>query len=157
MELGTQVPQTDWHSGGTWVYLSICGSWCNGGRQLGALCWLGKHKDPHTVPSDVCLAMNIYSPKQRNGDPLCGTDMPLDIVHTEFLGYSRVRGCRWSNPLSVPPASALLQGSWSNPDITAMKWTCFQVMVALTSSPFVIIPITLSIILNPTMTGTFLE
>ena len=25
-----------------------------------------QHMDPHTVPSDVCLAMNVYGPKQRD-------------------------------------------------------------------------------------------
>ena len=34
--------------------------------------------------------MNIYGPKWRNGDPLCGMDVPLDIIQTEFFGCSRV-------------------------------------------------------------------
>ena len=47
---------------------------------------------PCTVPLDVCLAVDIYGPKQRNGDPLCGTDVPLDIVHVDLLMHSGVRG-----------------------------------------------------------------
>ena len=61
--------------------------------------WLCKHMDLCRVPLNVCLAMNIYSPKQRNGDPPCGTDVPLDIIQTEFFGFSRVRDYRRSWPL----------------------------------------------------------
>ena len=85
----TQVPQADWHSGGPW----ICGSWCNGGRQLGALGSLCEHMDPHTVASDVCLAMDIYGPILMSGDPLCGMDAPLDVIQAELLMHSGVRGC----------------------------------------------------------------
>ena len=59
-------------------------------------------------------------------------------------------------PASLFPFESV-QGSWSNPDITAPKWACFQVAVTLMSSPFVIIPIPLSMILDLTMTRTFLE
>ena len=52
------------------MQLPICGGWCNGGRQLGVPGWLCKHMDPHTVPADVCLIMDIYGPKWRKGDPL---------------------------------------------------------------------------------------
>ena len=42
--------------------------------------------DLHKVPSDVCLAMEIYSPKQRNDDPLCGTDMLWTLSRWNSLG-----------------------------------------------------------------------
>ena len=124
---------------------------------MGAPCWLSKHVDLHTMPSDVSLAININGPKWRNGDPPCGMDMPLDVVQTEFLWHSRVGGCGGNGLLHSSPTPAPLWDSWSDPDINAPKWACFKVMVALISSPFVIIPITLSIILDHTMTGTFLE
>ena len=50
-----------------------------------------------------------------------------------------------------------VQGSWSNPDITTPKLVYFQVAVTLVSSPFVIIPIALSMILDLTMNRTFSE
>ena len=50
--------------------------------------------DPHTVTSDVCLAVDIYGPKQRNDDPQCGMDThwmysrqnPLVAVGSEVVG-----------------------------------------------------------------------
>ena len=114
--------------------------------------------DPHTAPSDVCAAVYLDGPKQMNVYPLCGMDMLLDTVQTEFLRCGRAGGCRGSDPICrIPIALAPQWGSWSVPGITAPKWACFQVMVALNSSPFVIIPNALSIILDPTMSSTFVE
>ena len=70
------------------------------------------------------------------------------------VGTGAVEGV---DPFAVPQTPMLLQGTWSDPDITALKWACFQDMAALTSSPFMIIPIALSIVLDPTMTSTFSE
>ena len=36
--------------------------------------------DPHTVPSDVCLGLNVNGSKQRNGDLLYGMNVSLDII-----------------------------------------------------------------------------
>ena len=110
------------------------------------------------MPSDICVATYVDGPKQRNGDPTCSMDMPLDIVQREFLRYCRDRGSGGSNPLhSIPICLVLLWGSWSDPDITTLKWACLQITAVLTGSPFVIIPITLSITLGPTMASTFSE
>ena len=79
------------------------------------MCWLCKHMDLHTMPSGICVVMYIDGPKWRNGDPLCGKDVPLDIVQTEFLGHSRVRGCGESNPIhSIPvlPCIPMGQPQW---------------------------------------------
>ena len=100
------------------------------------------------------LAVNIYSPKQRNGDPPCGMDVPLDIAQAELPIHSGVRGCWRVCPL--PEVPILLRGSWSDLNMTTLKLACQQVVVALASPPFMIIPIALSIILDSTMTGTFL-
>ena len=83
-------------------------------------------------------------------------DMPLDVSQTEFLGHNRVGGCEGSGLLCSTPATPVpLWGSSSDPNIITPKWACFQVVVALAISSFVIIPIALAIILDPTMTGTF--
>ena len=101
-------------------------------------------------PQTSVLPVCIDGPKWRNGNPPSGTDLPLDIIQTELLGCSRVRSCGESHPFTAPLSLlAPFQGSWSDPGITALKWDCLQVVVALTSSPFMIIPITLSIILDP--------
>ena len=42
------------------------------------------------MPSDVCVAMYDDGPKWGNGDPLCGADMPLDIVQREFPRSSKL-------------------------------------------------------------------
>ena len=135
-----------------------CSGWNHGGGHVGALCSLIRHVDPHRMPSDVCVAMYIDGSKWKDGDSLCGTDMPLDIVQREFLRHNRVRVAEGAAPsaASLFPL-APLWGSWSNPDIITLKWACLQVMVALASSPFVIIPIALSIIVDPTKTRTFSE
>ena len=110
------------------------------------------------MPLYVCVAMYLDGPKWGNGDPLCGVDMPLHIIQKEFLKCGMVGSDGGAAPFAAfPSPCTLFQGSWSDPDITAPKSTCFQVAVALASSPFVIIPIALSIIVDPTMTGTFLE
>ena len=49
-------------------------------QAAGALGWLCEHMDLHTVPSDVCLAMDIHGPKWRNGHPLCSMDVTLDVI-----------------------------------------------------------------------------
>ena len=74
-------------------------------------CCLGKYMDSHTMPSDVCVAMYIDGPKQRNGNPPCGTDMPLDIIQRECLGVGRVEGCRRSDPFTASPFPLHLCGA----------------------------------------------
>ena len=39
----------------------------------------------HAVPSDIHLAMDTYSPKQSDNDPLGGVDVAFDIVQVKFL------------------------------------------------------------------------
>ena len=39
---------------------------------------------------DVCLAMNAYSPIQRNDDPLGSVDVSSDIIQVKLLGHSGV-------------------------------------------------------------------
>ena len=36
-----------------------------------------------------CPSGHVYSPKQRDGDPQCGIDIPLDVIQVELL---RVKG-----------------------------------------------------------------
>ena len=146
---------------GTWQepgcnspYLAVSttevGSW-------GASCWLSKHMDPCTVPLHICVAVNIDGPKQGNGDPLCGMDLPLDIIQTEFLGCSRVGGCRGSDPLHSNPVPHIFAGQLKWPRHNNSEVGQFPCSSCSHKSPFVIIPITLSIILDLTMTGTFSE
>ena len=116
----------------------------------GSYASFGEHVDLHTMPSDASLAMDVHSSKQRNGDPPCGMDVPLDIVQVESI-----RGCRGVTSLQDTCPLVHSQASWSNHNMTALKWACFQVVVSLASSPFMIIPNALSIILDFTMTGIF--
>ena len=102
--MSTQVCQANWYLGGPQVPLAICGSQHNGGRQLGIQGWLCEHMDPHIVPSDICLARDIYSIKWRNGDPPSGVDTTLDIIQVEPLMYSGARGCWRGCPLPKAPA-----------------------------------------------------
>ena len=53
--------------------------------------------------------------------------------------------------------STPMQGSCSDLDMTAPKLACFQVMVVFASSPFIIMLMAQSIILDPNMTTTFSE
>ena len=110
-EVGTQVPETDWHLGEAWVKLPICSGQYHRSGQLGALCWLGEHVDLHTMPSDVCIAMYIDGPKWRNGAPPYGMGIPLDIIQTEFLGHGRVGNCRGSDPFAAAPFPLHLFGA----------------------------------------------
>ena len=55
----------------------------------------------------------------------------------------------------APVPLAHSRGICSDPDITVLEWACLQIMVALASSPFVIIPISLLIIFDPTTTSIF--
>ena len=77
------------------------------------------------MPSDVCVAVYVDSPKQGNGDHMCGMDTPLDISRENSLsavGSGAVEG----QPLhSIPIPLVLWQGSWSDLDITAPKWASF--------------------------------
>ena len=59
-----------------------------------------QHMNPHTMPSEICVAVYIDHPKQRNVGPLCGTDMPLDIIQREFLRHGRVGGSGGSGPFT---------------------------------------------------------
>ena len=71
--------------------------------------------------------------------------------------HSGVRGCWWGCPLpEVPIPLVYLRRSWSDPNMTALKWACHQVTVTFASPPFVIIPIALLITLDPSKTSTFL-
>ena len=47
----------------------------------------------HAVPSDICLAMDIHSPKWRDHDLLSGEDMALDIVQTKLHVHNGARAC----------------------------------------------------------------
>ena len=58
------------------------------------------------MPSDVCLAVDIYSSKWRIGDPPCGMDMPLDVIQVEFLRCSGVGAVEGVAP-SIEPLSSL--------------------------------------------------
>ena len=61
--------------------------------------------------------------------------MSLNIIQREFLRYGKV-GDRGSGPLcSIPVPLVPLWGSWSDLEITALKWACFQVVDALTNPP----------------------
>ena len=153
--VSTQVPQADQYLGGSQVQLPISGGWHNWSGQLGVSGWLCRHMEPHTVPSDVfwpwifmvsnggmvtyCVVwMHLWALSRQN--PLCA-------VGTEVVGGSV--------PFLRPHPLMHLRGNWSDPDMTTLKWACLKVMVALASTPFVIIPIALSIILDSTMTSTF--
>ena len=80
-------------------------------QAAGAQCWLGKHVDPHTVPSDICVAMNIDGPKWRNGDPPCAIDMPLDISQTEFLGAVGLQAVEGVTLFAAPPSPLHICGA----------------------------------------------
>ena len=114
--------------------------------------------DLYIVPLDVCLAINVYGPKWGM-ETLCVVQKcPWMSSRQNSLGAVGSGAAEGVIPLSAHPSPLVsLQGNWSDQDITAPKWVCFQVKVALTSFPFVIIPITLSIILDPTTTSTFSE
>ena len=156
--VGTWVPQTDWHPEGIWVLLPRCSGQNHGGGQLGSHDCSVSMWTLIQCPQITMLPCILMVPNRGMVTlHVVWNGHALDIIQREFLGCSRVRGCR-----GLPPFAALLPlapswGSWSNQDIAAVKWACFQVVVALTSSPIMIIPITLSIILDPTMTGTFSE
>ena len=92
--VSTQVPEREWHSRGTWLYLPICGGWYNGDEQTRTPCQLCRHMDLHTMPSDICLAVDVHSSKWMNNNPPCCMDVPLDVVQVDSLRCSWVRGCR---------------------------------------------------------------
>ena len=101
---GTQVPQTNQHSEGTWLQLPIHGSWHNRCRQLGTPQWLCQHMDSHAVSLDICLAVDIHSPKLRDCDLLSGVDVTLDIIQAKLLMCSGARACRMGAPLARAPS-----------------------------------------------------
>ena len=68
------------------------------------------------------------------------------------VGQGLQRGLPPTGPLPL----ACLWDNRSDSNMTTLKWVCFQIMVAFTSAPFMIIPIALSIILDSIMTSTFL-
>ena len=102
--------------------------------------------------------MYANDPKWGNGNPPSDADRSLDILQAELPDavVSELGEGMTSFPYSPFPFKSVWN-NWSDPDITALKWACLQVAVALMSSPFIIIPITQSMILDLTMTGTFLE
>ena len=125
--VSTQVPQPDWHLGGTRVLLSICGSQYNGGGQLGALCG-------PACNGFRCLSCHEYLWSQNRG----------------MLTFCVVQTCPWTSSrqnsldtvgsgategvthLSAPPFPIVpLQGKWSNPDITTLKWVCIRFLILL--------------------------
>ena len=81
---------------------------------------------------------------------MCGMDMPLDVIQVEFLRCSGVGVVEEGAPSIKPPSLHVFVGQLGQPIHNALKWACLQIVIALTSSPFAIIPIALSIILDPT-------
>ena len=138
---------------------SICGSQYHGGGQVGPLTGSASMYTLIQCPQMLVLSCMLIVPNRRI--------VTLHVVWTCPLTSSRQNslGAVVLDPgdgvASFPASQFLLEpllGSWNDPDMTAPKWACFQVMVSLMSEfPFVIIPITLSMILDLTMTRSFLE
>ena len=118
--MGNWVPHANWHLGGTWVQLTICGSQYHVGGQLGTLWWINKHMDPLTVSLDACAAMYASSPEQGNIDPPCGMDVCLNIIQAKFPGCCRVGALGGGDFLPCFQFTG-----WSDPDTTALKWGLF--------------------------------
>ena len=151
------VPQADWHLAGTWVYPPYVAVSTMEAGSCGPCAGFVSIWNHTQCPQMSVLLWIFIVTNGGNDDPPCDTDVPMDIVQAEFLRCSGVWGCRRGCP-SVEPLSLLahLWGSWSDPYMTTPKWTYLQVNIALASSTFVIILFTLLIILDPTMTSTFL-
>ena len=115
---------------------------------------LCQHTNPHAVSSDICLAMDIYSPKWGDSDPQCSADMPHRChpggTPLGLEAVERVSPQQELCPLHILGAIGVTK-TW-----TALKWACLQVTIALANSPFIITLIALSMILESTTTGTFL-
>ena len=114
--------------------------------------------DPHAVSFGAGICVHTYRAEWGNGDLLCVVDWASDVIEAEFPHLHRVtpqRGMTYS--FSTQVLFELVWGSWSDPDMTAWKWACLHIVVTFASSPLVIKLMALSIILEPTMTGTISE
>ena len=137
--------------------IPLCSGQNHGSRQLGVPCRLSKHVTHMQCPEMSVLPCMLMVPNGQMVIICVVWTYPWTSSRVNSVGAVRSGVVEGQALHSIPIPLALLQGSWSDLDITAPKKACFQVTVALTISPFVIIPITLSIILDLTMTGTFLE
>ena len=128
--MGTQGGQTDRYPGGPHMKFSVgCHQYyCY--RQLGTWHWFHEQMDPYTVSFDTGIGVHAYC-AEWGWLPSLWCEWASDIIEAEFPhlhGVTLREECLTS--FFTPVSFEFVQGSCSDPDMTAPKLACLHVMVA---------------------------